>query len=69
MHKPIIGRILSIVDGSLVNCHGRSEFESRDRTLCFFLLLLFSFVFRFYIFINSFIYRYNSLSFPNCISL
>ena len=46
MHKPITSRIRSIVDGLLVHCHGRSEFESRHRTLCV------CFFFGFYIFIN-----------------
>ena len=45
MHKPIISRIRSIVDGSLVHCHGRSEFESRHPTLCFFFSFFFSFLY------------------------
>ena len=36
MHKPITSRIRSKVDGSLVHCHGSSEFESRHRTPFFF---------------------------------
>ena len=44
MHKPITSRDRSIVDGSLVHCHGRSEFESRHRPC------VFGFFFRFFLF-------------------
>ena len=44
VHKPITSRIRSIVDGSLVHCHGRSEFESRHRYLIFF-RFFFGFIF------------------------
>ena len=57
VHKPITNRIRNIVDISLVHCHGRSEFESRHRTL----LVFFRFFFRFFIFINLFIYRYYTI--------
>ena len=51
MHKPVTSSIRSIVDGSLVHCHGSSEFESRHRTL----LVYFFIFFRFYVFIYLFI--------------
>ena len=54
MHKPITSRIRSIVDGSLVHCHGSSEFESCLRTLCLFVF----FVFFFFVFIILLIYLF-----------
>ena len=60
MHKPITRRIRSIVDGSHVHRHGACDFESRHRTLSFFLLLFLDFRF---LLINLFIFRYNSYSF------
>ena len=52
MHIPITRRIRSIVNASLVHCHGGCEFEPRDRTLFFVCF------FRFYIFINLYIYLF-----------
>ena len=53
MHKPITSRIRSIVDGSLVHCHLRSEFESCHRTLWFFFVFFFYFMFLFiYLFLD-----------------
>ena len=64
MHKPITSRIRSIVDGSLVHCHGRSEFESRHRILCcFFFVFFFVFIILLiYLFIDIIHYHFQTIS-------
>ena len=53
MQKPIIMRTRSIVDGSLVHCHGACEIESRHG-IFFFFFFFFSFFF-------SILYFYQSI--------
>ena len=65
MQKPFTMRTRSIVDGSLVHCHGACEVESCHGTLFLFCLFFFCFVFIFIfdfilLLIDLFICRYNS---------
>ena len=66
VHKQITSRIRSIVDGSLVHCYGRSEFESRHRTLflcCFVFVIFFDFIFLLiYLFIDIIHYHFQTIS-------
>ena len=55
MYIPITRRIRSIVDGSLVLCHGGCEFESRHRTVLFFCVCFF-FIFFYFIFLLMFVF-------------